>query len=412
MPFPNLPPAPNTAEPLNFTPTADTFFGELVQWAADLASYGNAVGLGFTANSNTSLALPAAGANVSLTVQANKAFAIGQRVIVASAAAPAANWFFGTVTAYNSGTGTLGLAVDFAVGSGTIANWQVTLSQPYVTAPGPMGTSATSLAVPALGASVTLAASSLRTWQVGDTLQVVSTAAPAATRFVGDVTAYNNSTGALTLTVIDKLGTGTIASWTIAPGSASWGVNGTSATSLAMPALGASVTLGASSLRTWQVGDTLQVVSTAAPAATRFVGTVTAYNATTGALTLSVSWRRGTGTISGWTITPTASDAVLNMWTAINNAASVTLDLTLAAYFTRTVSTSATFAFTGAPSGQAFGFTLEVNHTAGAITWPASVVWPEGSAPQLLTGRVHVFVFMTDDGGTKWRGAALTNYAS
>jgi hypothetical protein len=274
------------------------------------------------------------------------------------------------------------------------------------------GSSTTSLAMPSIGASVGLTASSLRTWQVGDTLQVVSTANPATVRFVGSVTAYNSGTGALTLGVIDALGTGTVASWSIAPGTAMWGVNGASTTSLAMPSIGASVGLTTSSLRTWLVGDTLQVVSTANPATVRFVGTVTAYNSGTGALTLSVVWTRGTGAVANWQISPTANDALINSWTAINSAASVTLDLTTASYFTRTVNGATTFAFTGQPSGQAFGFTLEVVHTSGAITWPGSVVWPENTAPTTQTGRVHLFVFITDDGGAKWRGAALTNYAS
>jgi hypothetical protein len=243
-------------------------------------------------------------------------------------------------------------------------------------------------------------------------LQVVSTANPATVRFVGSVTAYNSGTGALTLGVIDALGTGTVASWSIAPGTAMWGVNGASTTSLAMPSIGASVGLTTSSLRTWLVGDTLQVVSTANPATVRFVGTVTAYNSGTGALTLSVVWTRGTGAVANWQISPTANDALINSWTAINSAASVTLDLTTASYFTRTVNGATTFAFTGQPSGQAFGFTLEVVHTSGAITWPGSVVWPENTAPTTQTGRVHLFVFITDDGGAKWRGAALTNYAS
>ena len=413
MTFPFLPPPPSTERPAAFAAEGDAFFGAIPEWAQTLADYGNAISLGFTASSSTSVVVPTAGASVSLTVEPGKGYAIGMRVLAAATAAPSTQWFFATVTAYNATTGVLSMSVDFAVGAGTVATWQVTVSQPYVTAPGAGGSSTTSLAMPAIGASVSLTASTLRTWQVGDTLQVVSTANPATTRFVGTVTAYNSGTGALTLTVVDTLGTGTVASWAISPGvSPAQGVNGTSTTSLAMPAVGASVSLTASTLRTWQVGDTLQVVSTANPATTRFVGTVTAYNSGTGALTLTVVWVRGTGTIATWTITPTVNDVVLNQWTAINSAASVTLDLTTAAYFTRTVNGATTFAFAGQPTGQAFGFTLEVVHTSGAITWPSAVVWPEGIAPQLNTGRVHVFAFITDDGGTRWRGAALTNYTS
>ena len=40
-------------------------------------------------------------------------------------------------------------------------------------------------------------------------------------------------------------------------------------------------------------------------------------------------------------------------------------------------------------------------------TWPAAVKWQAGSAPTLTQGetKVDVLVFITDDGGTTWRGA-------
>ena len=40
-------------------------------------------------------------------------------------------------------------------------------------------------------------------------------------------------------------------------------------------------------------------------------------------------------------------------------------------------------------------------------TWPAAVKWAGGSAPTLTQGetKVDVLVFITDDGGTTWRGA-------
>jgi hypothetical protein len=38
------------------------------------------------------------------------------------------------------------------------------------------------------------------------------------------------------------------------------------------------------------------------------------------------------------------------------------------------------------------------------------VVWPGGAAPTLTTGKVHLFMFVTDDGGTTWRASSLINY--
>lgn len=87
-----------------------------------------------------------------------------------------------------------------------------------------------------------------------------------------------------------------------------------------------------------------------------------------------------------------------------------TVNCSLGNYFTRTINANATFSFTNIPSGRAFSFALELTHTSGTVTWPAAVEWPNGTAPTLNTGFTHIFVFVTDDGGSRWRGAALVDY--
>lgn len=90
-----------------------------------------------------------------------------------------------------------------------------------------------------------------------------------------------------------------------------------------------------------------------------------------------------------------------------------TVDTSLGNYFTTTVNGNITFSFTNPPTNKSYAFTLEVNHTSGTISWPTSVVWANNNAaPALTAGRVHLFVFVTDDTGTKWRGGALSNYTS
>lgn len=81
-------------------------------------------------------------------------------------------------------------------------------------------------------------------------------------------------------------------------------------------------------------------------------------------------------------------------------------------FFTKTVDSSNTFSFSNAPATGAYSFTLEVTHNAGTISWPASVRWPGDTAPTLNTGKTHVLVFVTDDGGARWRGGSLANYAN
>lgn len=90
--------------------------------------------------------------------------------------------------------------------------------------------------------------------------------------------------------------------------------------------------------------------------------------------------------------------------------AALAVDCSLSNYYTKTISVNSAFTFTNAPTGR-YGFILEVNHTAGTITWPASVRWPNNIEPPRTTGKVHLFFFLTSNGGTTWRANALTNYA-
>jgi len=92
--------------------------------------------------------------------------------------------------------------------------------------------------------------------------------------------------------------------------------------------------------------------------------------------------------------------------------AALDIDCSLGNYFTKTISTSSTFTFSNAPASRSYSFTLEVTHTSGTITWPSSVKWPADSAPELTTGNTHLFIFVTDDGGTRWRGAFLVDYVN
>ena len=89
------------------------------------------------------------------------------------------------------------------------------------------------------------------------------------------------------------------------------------------------------------------------------------------------------------------------------------IDLATGNYFTKTISANSTFTFSNPPaSGTACSFTLELTHTSGTVTWPASVKFPADTAPTLTTGKTHLFMFVTDDGGTRYRGAALADYVN
>lgn len=89
------------------------------------------------------------------------------------------------------------------------------------------------------------------------------------------------------------------------------------------------------------------------------------------------------------------------------------IDLNDGNYFTKTINANSTFTFSNPPSSGTVGsFVLELTHTSGTVTWPSSVKFPADTAPTLTTGKTHLFLFVTDDGGTRYRGAALVDYVN
>ena len=75
--------------------------------------------------------------------------------------------------------------------------------------------------------------------------------------------------------------------------------------------------------------------------------------------------------------------------------------------YTLTTSGNTTFSFTGAPSSGNVG-TFSLILTAGGthtITWPSSVDWAGGSAPDApASGEKNIYTFMTVDGGSNYYG--------
>jgi hypothetical protein len=75
-------------------------------------------------------------------------------------------------------------------------------------------------------------------------------------------------------------------------------------------------------------------------------------------------------------------------------------------YVSATVTGTTTFTFSNPlASPNVSGFILELtNGGAHTVIFPNSVNWCCGSPPILTTSGVDVLVFITDDGGTNWRG--------
>lgn len=84
--------------------------------------------LSVTSTSTSSITIASTG-TINITVEANKGYAIGMTVKIASVANPA-NYVKGTVTAYNKTTGATSVALFNKGGSGTFANWSVFFDVP------------------------------------------------------------------------------------------------------------------------------------------------------------------------------------------------------------------------------------------------------------------------------------------
>jgi hypothetical protein len=83
------------------------------------------------------------------------------------------------------------------------------------------------------------------------------------------------------------------------------------------------------------------------------------------------------------------------------------LDLETGNVFNDSISADTTYTFSNPPtSGVAYGFTLKVTVSGTrTITWPASVDWAGGEAPEApADGETDVFGFYTTDGGTTYYG--------
>lgn len=95
-----------------------------------------------------------------------------------------------------------------------------------------------------------------------------------------------------------------------------------------------------------------------------------------------------------------------------------TVDCDEGNFFTLTTSGNTTFTFSyagvGLTTNDAYGFILKV--TAGGthtLTWPASVDWEGGAAPDApASGETDLYQFLTFDGGTTWFGFWIMDAAA
>ena len=148
-------------------------------------------------------------------------------------------------------------------------------------------------------------------------------------------------------------------------------------------------------------GDSVAFANTAS-----FSGNVTFSNT----VTFSSGFANLSSSNSTVTNTLTANTLVLSgsYRTGVVAVAASAVDCSLGNYFTKTVSGALSWTVTNVPATGAYSFILELtNGGTGTQTWFTGTKWPSGTAPTLTTSGVDVLGFITDDGGTNWRGVLL-----
>lgn len=122
------------------------------------------------------------------------------------------------------------------------------------------------------------------------------------------------------------------------------------------------------------------------------------------------------GDLVGTTATQTLSNKTISGEIYVNGFISQNIvtvsasavDCSQGNYFIKTASGALTWTVSNVPTSKAYAFILELtNGGTGTQTWFSGIKWPGGTAPTLVASGVDVLGFITDDGGTTWRGVQL-----
>lgn len=155
-----------------------------------------------------------------------------------------------------------------------------------------------------------------------------------------------------------------------------------------IPTLNQSTTGNAGTATTWQTARTLTIGSTG--------------KSVDGSA--AVTW-----SLAEIGAAPTTTPTLTGLREVQVAVAASNIDLSLANYFTRTISGATTFTVSNTPaSGTAASFILDLtNGGSNTITWWANVKWAGGIAPALTVAGRDVLGFFTHDAGTTWSGLLL-----
>ena len=92
---------------------------------------------------------------------------------------------------------------------------------------------------------------------------------------------------------------------------------------------------------------------------------------------------------------------------------SVTIDPNTGGAWSLTMTGNTTFTFGATTNNYSVGLVVELTGNGGTVTWPTSVEWAGGTAPDApASGETDIYVFWTRDGGTTWYGVQSIDAAA
>jgi hypothetical protein len=155
---------------------------------------------------------------------------------------------------------------------------------------------------------------------------------------------------------------------------------------------------------TW---DVFAQVGSAGAGIISVAGGGTGASTSAGALTNLGAAPLASPTFTG-TVTTATADLLGSVRSNIVTVAASEVDCSAGNYFIKTASGALTWTVTNVPESRAYSFLLELtNGGTGTQTWFSGIKWPGGTAPTLTASGVDLLGFITDDGGTTWRGVQL-----
>lgn len=148
-----------------------------------------------------------------------------------------------------------------------------------------------------------------------------------------------------------------------------------------------------------------------------YTGTITSSQVTTALGYTPYNSSNPSGYITSAALTPyaplaspsfTGTASFVAVKSGVSAVAASAIDCSAGNFFTKTASGALTWTVSNVPSSGAFSFILELtNGGTGTQTWFTGIKWPGGTAPTLTASGIDLLGFITDDGGTTWRGVQL-----